>query len=405
MSGDAAPTPRVRIVHCIGSLAVGGAERQLAELICRLPPDRFEQSLVLLKAEGAFLEQVRHANCDVVALRGRRPTRRGKLRTAYKLWIAIARIVRHLIRARPHIVHGQMRTANILVLVAGRVAGVRAIATSQLNLCRDPMARTRLQRIENRAHRAASGVFANSNAVVRDLVRHQGVDPARIRLIYNGVDVDRFAPRSREQQRAIRRAAGFGESERVLLCVANLHPYKGHADLIRAFALLDPAHGDLTLVLVGRDEGEEAPARVLARELGVERRIRFTGQVSAVEEFLAIAELVVHPSHEEGFANAILEAMSAGRPVIACDVGGNAEAIVDGETGVLVPPSQPGRLAAAMNELLGEPGRACAMGRAGRQRIEERFAIERMVDDFAEWYDDVVAQAGPPRRVGLPGRR
>ncbi|MGI9645333.1 MAG: glycosyltransferase family 4 protein [Ilumatobacteraceae bacterium] len=172
---------------------------------------------------------------------------------------------------------------------------------------------------------------------------------------------------SQREREARRRAAGFGPGERVIAAVANLHPYKGHDDLIRAFARLEPRSRGLRLMVVGRDAGSGPTASSLATRLGVRDAVRFTGQVDNVAELLSIAEFAVHPSHEEGFANAIVEAMSAGKTVAAYDVGGNGEAIVDGETGLLVPSGDTHGLAAAIDELLDDPQRTEAMGRAGRR--------------------------------------
>ena len=111
-------------------------------------------------------------------------------------------------------------------------------------------------------------------------------------------------------------------------------------------------------------------------------------------DLLRAADLFVHPSHQEGFSNAILEAMAAGLPVVACDVGGNPEAVVDGVTGRLVPPRDPTALANAMAEILADPGKGRSMGEAGRQRATEQFSLDRMVREIEEMYESLMLR-GP----------
>lgn len=389
-------TERIRIVHCIGTMGVGGAERQLVELITRLPRDRFDQSLVLLRDEGELSPAIEAVGCEVVGLVAPRPPSRLKGRSVIDMSRGMARFVGHLRRRRPHILHAQLDMANVAGVVAGRLAAVPVVATSRLSLCRDRDASTIRQRMTNRAGRSATQVFVNSQAVISDVVEYEGVDVDRLRLIHNGVDIDRFGVGCEELRDAHRRAAGFADHHRVIAAVANLHPYKGYDDLIRAFARLDPSSRDLQLMIVGREAGAGPPARRLAAELGVLDSVRFMGQVIDVENLLSFAELVVHPSHEEGFSNAVIEAMSAGKAVVACDVGGNGEAIVDGETGLLVPARDPAAMATAIERLLTDRKRSSAMGRAGRARVEANFGVDRMIDEFVAWYDDLVANAGHP---------
>jgi glycosyltransferase involved in cell wall biosynthesis len=132
----------------------------------------------------------------------------------------------------------------------------------------------------------------------------------------------------------------------------------------------------------------------LARNLGILERFRFPGIRSDIPDFLRAADLFVHPSHQEGFSNAILEAMAAGLPVVACDVGGNPEAVVDGVTGRLVPLGNPTALAVAMAEILADPGKGRSMGEAGRRRATEQFSLGRMVREIEEMYESLLLQ-GP----------
>ena len=391
------------VVHLIGTLSIGGAERQILELIRELRVDRFEQHLALFHREGAFLGELGATECDVFEVLPRRERSRWRIRRLPTLVAGGIRFVAFLRRVRPDVLHSQLPAANILAAVAGRLARVDVIVNSQLNLCRDRDGRTVAQKLENRALRGATAIHANSHAVAADLIEHQGVDPSLVQVIHNGVDTDRFVPPGEGERAAARAAMGCDAQDRLILCVANLFPFKGHLDLVRAFARLEPATREVRLTLVGRDEGVAVDIARLAHTLGVDQRVHVVGPTAEVERWYAAADVLAHPSHEEGFSNTILEAMSSGLPVVACPVGGNPEAVVDGVTGFLVPPQDPARMAEALAGLLDDPATATAMGRRGRSRVTEHFGREQMGTRFAAWYGELVAAArARPRRSGRP---
>lgn len=394
---DAATDGRIRLVHCIGSMAVGGAERQLADLIARLPPDRFDQRLVLFSREGPLLDQVEAAGCEIVGLRP--PGSRRRLPRPLRLGAprAFRRYVSYLRAVRPHVVHAQLDLANVLSVAAGRTAGVPAIATSELSIGRELGESTVRRTLTGRADRSADRVFVNSQAVMDDVVERTGIDVGRLQLVHNGVDLDRFRPIDASERGPARAVEGLADDDVAVVYVANEHPYKGHADLIRAIAQLaahDP-NRRMTLMLVGR-EHPERPARRLAAELGIADRVHFAGERHDVERLLPLADLVVHASHTEGFSNAVLEAMACGRAVVAYDVGGNREAIVDGATGVLVPARDVGALATAIGSVADDPDRLAELGRAARERVAGHFSVERMVDRFAAAYEELAGRTRSP---------
>ena len=152
-------------------------------------------------------------------------------------------------------------------------------------------------------------------------------------------------------------------------------PYKGHVELVKAVSRTVPVFPGTLFLLVGRDEGTLETCRTLARENGVEGSIRFLGSRTDIPDLLRASDLFVHPSHEEGFSNAILEAMAAGKAVVATNVGGVPEAVLAGETGLLVPARDPESLAEGILALLQDPEKTRTRGEAGRQRVLERFSL------------------------------
>lgn len=172
-----------------------------------------------------------------------------------------------------------------------------------------------------------------------------------------------------------------------MVIVANLIPYKGHADLLDALKLSEKnLPRDWRLLCAGRDDGIEGSLRRKVREYGFEDNIRWLGSVADVPALLAAADIALLASHEEGFSNALIEYMAAGLPAIATDVGGNAEAVEHGETGLIVPAGNPQLLAEAISRLANNPDLRESMGRNGRARVQHRYALSTCVQNYVELY-------------------
>jgi glycosyltransferase involved in cell wall biosynthesis len=178
----------------------------------------------------------------------------------------------------------------------------------------------------------------------------------------------------------------------VIAVIANLVSYKGHRDLLDALALVkEPMPKEQMpkpwLVLaIGRDDGMGAELKRHAAARNLASNIRWLGERPAADQLLAAGDIFVLPSHQEGFSNALLEAMAANLAVIATAVGGNLDAIVDNESGILVPPRDPSALAAALARLASDPDIRRRYGDAARRRVEQRFALERCVDRYERLY-------------------
>jgi glycosyltransferase involved in cell wall biosynthesis len=243
---------------------------------------------------------------------------------------------------------------------------------------------------ERFANRWTDRVVANSEAVRQDAITTEHLPPAKVTVIYNGLDLAAYDGVPDATVRALREDLALGTGP-VVIVVANLIGYKGHEFFLQAWADVCRVHPDAVALLAG-DGPIRAEREADARRLGIEGRVRFLGVRRDVPALLAVADLLVHPSLEEGFCNALLEAMAAARPVVATDVGGNREAVVDGETGRLVPPADAGRLAAAILAVLAEPDRGAAWGRAGRRRIIDRFQRSRMLPEYEALYDELLAR-------------
>ena len=345
----------VPILYVVPTLDIGGTQRHLVELLGGLDRRAFAPALYCLRAEGRLIPEVRALGVEVI------DGHAGETLKGPELVRAVLGLRAVLRRRGVQIVHSYLFHANLLGTLAARLARVPVALVSKRSL--DVYGAT-----ERTVCRVANGladrVTANAEAVRRHVHRFEGCPLEKIAVLPNGVDSRRVTDESGRASRPLRDA---GESGPVVGTLGRLSTKKGQIDLIDAAAVVVSRVPEARFVLVGdgplRPELEQ---RVTA--LGLDKRVRFLGSVTEGARLLGQMDLFVLPSHMEGMPNALIEAMAAGRPTVATDAGGNAEVVADGETGLIVPPRNPARLADAILTLLKDPERAEAMGRAGRGR-------------------------------------
>lgn len=213
----------------------------------------------------------------------------------------------------------------------------------------------------------------------------------KARTIYNGVDLNRFAPR---------RAANAGTAELNILTVANLIREKGIDFLIRAFAQMRDETSRLTIV---GDGPQQANLKNLAASLGVADRVRFLGLRDDIELLLNEADIFVHPAiWQEAFGLTIAEAMACERPVIASSVGGIPELIADGDDGVLVPPRDASALSQALDDLVGDPKHRRRLARNARRRVRRDFSLDRCIKEHLDWSEELLRSRAHPELPIVP---
>lgn len=304
------------------------------------------------------------------------------LRFPLILW-SIGRLWLYLLRYRPAAVHFFLPASYCLGAPVALLAGARPLLMSRRSRNHYLDGRPFFRWLERLLHSRMMLLLGNSKRVIADLI-DEGAAPDRIRLIYNGVKLP--SSEGREQQRISTRAELGLDDEFIIVCVANLIPYKGHADLLDALAQRRDMLPPWRLLLVGRDDGIGAELRAQAQQAGIEKNVVLLGPRSDVAALLTASDLSVLASHEEGFSNAVLEAMAAGLPVVATDVGGNAEAVVNGETGFIVPSHDPDALGEALEKCVMSRELCRKLGLAGAERARTRFSLERCVAEYEELY-------------------
>ncbi|HEX6625134.1 MAG TPA: glycosyltransferase [Pyrinomonadaceae bacterium] len=302
------------------------------------------------------------------------------------------------------LVHAHDFYTNIFGMAGAALARVPVRIASR----RESAVRSARQRlVERAAYRLADAVVANCEEVRRQLVA-EGVAADKTVTIHNGLDLRRVELPADFDRRETLAALGLPAEEglRFVTILANLRiELKDHPTFLRAASRVRAAVPEARFVLAG--EGELAsPLRALAAELGVGDSALFIGRCRRVAELLAVSDVCVLSSKAEGFSNSILEYMAAGRPVVATDVGGAREAVVEGETGHLVASGDDEALAARISALLGEPERARAMGARGRAVVEEKFSSAAQLERTLNLYERLLTEAhrGAARLLESVGR-
>ncbi|NWB85479.1 glycosyltransferase [Pseudomonas gingeri] len=377
----------MKLLYVIGSMEIGGAEQHLLRISTALRERGFQPEVFTITTGGPLTHAFIEGGVPVhgVMLPGwiRRFLRderaiawAGLLYSAVALWWLCW-------RRRPQVVHFFLPAAYIVggVVLLFCPRARQMMSRRSLNLYQ---AKHRLyRRLEHWLHPRMDRVCGNSVAVIEDLLS-EGVTKDQARLIYNGVDLERFAqPRDRA---TVRNDLSIPDDALVFIMIANLIPYKGHADLIRAFAKIqDLIPQPWVCLCVGRDDGIGNTLRQQALSLGLGEKICFLGSRQDVPDLLNASDVGVLCSHEEGFSNAVLEGMAAKLPMVVSDVGGNAEAVVHGSTGWVVPPCASGELADALLAVARDPERR-RMGEAGHLRVETVFSMEACLQGYADIY-------------------
>lgn len=375
---------RDRILFVIGSLATGGSESQLAILAQALAGNGWRVDVFALQKAGAFVEPLEAAGVRVIDGGYRKPGNTS-LFSLTTLALAAPRLLFHILRFRPGVLHAFLPLTNFIGAVCGRIGLVPVVVTSKRGLGTHQDRHPWLGWLDRVANRLSTVVVANAEAVAADVAQRDGYDARQIIVIPNGLDFDRF-DRAGDDRQAARAELGLAGDDVALCVVANLIPYKGHADLVDALGLLAPDHPRLQLFAIGEDRGAGAGLARRAGDLGISDRIRFLGRRHDVPRLLSAMDVGVLPSHEEGLANALIEKLAAGLPIVATDVGGNREIIERLPDCRLVPPRDSAELARALAAAAEDV--EASRGRASRraESVRRRFSIAAMVAAYESLY-------------------
>ena len=355
----------LKILHVDPERNWGGGEAQVFGLLSYLAAQGHRNDL-LTHPEGRLFTEARRLTVGILPLVVRNDL---DLR-------AIPKLRRQIAAANYDVVHLHTKRAHAMSLWLPRGdRSPRYVVTRRMDYPEKKNWRTRCL-----YNRRVDGVVAISQTIVELLV-DAGVERRKIRLIHSGIDPSRFAAALLPQD--------FHNEVVTLGCLAVLEERKGIEFLLHAAARLQSQGARLNW-LIGGDGSQRGALESKTRALGLDDRVKFLGFVAKPEDFLARIDIFVMPSLFEGLGVAALEAMAAGKPVVATRVGGLAESVLDGQTGILVAPRDGSAIADAVARLVGDPPMAQRMGLQGRQRALEHFTLTQMAAQNEAYYYELL---------------
>jgi len=299
----------------------------------------------------------------------------------------VPRIAGFIKRRKVGIVHTHLFSANMWGRLAARLAGSPLVVVHEQSV--DPWKSGVHFRIDRFLLRWTDAVIPVSNAVKAYYQEKLRRDNGIFEVVYNGVNYARFASAVDTGEK--RKLLGIPRGHRVLGAIGRLVPQKGLDILLPAFSAVSRSFGETSCVVIGEGPLKEEMER-RAEGLGLSGKVFFVGPQLDIQAWLAEIDIVVTASRYEGLSLALSEAMAAGKPVIATDVGGNAQLVVDGETGFIVPPEDADALSSAITRLLGAPAMIASMGERGRQRARDGFTEDLMAKKVQAVYDRLLEE-------------
>jgi sugar transferase (PEP-CTERM/EpsH1 system associated) len=367
---------RLRVLHILNRLDVGGTEAGVLKVIDGLDAETFEHGLCATRGFNPDWAQ-RHNLRNEPFVAGRPDTR---------FQFLVLPLIRIMRTYRPHVVHSR-NWGSIEAILAGRLARVPVVIHSEhgyeLDMLRGLPIRRRLLR--NALYAIADAVFTVTDELRCYHAEQAWVSANRICVIRNGVDTKRFAPNP-ERGREIRQKLRL-PSERLLIgTVGRMVAIKDHMTLLRAAEMLLRRGVDLHLLLVGSGPQLAEHERYVEDSTQLRGHVSFAGTAENVPELLNAMDVFVLPSISEGMSNTLMEAMASGLPVLASRVGGNPEVLGEELSGCLFPPGDTAALADHVERLALASELRCALAAANRRRATERFSLDRMLADYGDLY-------------------
>lgn len=363
---------RPRVAFAIGGLGLGGSERQLMELVSAAHPDRIDASVLTFSTtcDPGYRRRLEELGVELIQLSpssGPRPVRPA---------VAVPRTYRALRRLRPDVVYPWLEEASATVTPAARALGI-PVVVARRSVCGSPAERWAFFRVPiRRAERRAALVTGNSEAVLEEAVA-RGVAPARLRLVRNGHPP--VAPLPPPDGPTV--ALGY---------VANYRPEKGHARLLAALELVRAQTPWRVDMVGGGPLREQVAAEAAARGIG--DRVSAGGAIDDVRGFWAEHDVALLLSDNEGSPNALIEAALVGRPLVGTDGGGTRE-IVSPEGGMLVPPEDPERIAAAIERLIDDRELRLRLGEGARRHALDLHDLEKSVQAHIDALNEALSAA------------
>ena len=360
-----------KVLHFIGSLEMGGTENMLLLYLKNTKNKNLEQSVCTLYSGGALEKEFEDVGVRVYCL---------GIKGKVSLPLAVAKFKKLVEKWHPDIIHSYLLQENLVARIVGKLTNTKVICGKRDS---DKHKSGWKVALDKSTMGMAALHVSNSKEGAKELEAY-GVPENRIMYIPNGKDLKKFdLPLGKTEAK---KRIGCTENDALLGCIARLYEFKGQEYLIRALPEILEKNPNIKLVLVGGGKMEKK-LKELAKSLGVEEKVLFLGERKDIPELLNSFDLFVFPSLREGMPGALMEAMASSLPVIATNIDGNTELVVDGENGLLVSPQRPKEISSKVILLLEDKKMAKRLGKNARDTIEGKFSIESMADQIDSLYE------------------
>lgn len=378
-----------RVLLLTTGVGIGGAETQVKLTARTLAARGWRVEIISLIAAPTAIPELDGTEIPIHSL---------ELQRRIPNPMGLIRLVRHIRRFRPHVLHCHMVHANLLGRVARLFSSVPVLVSTAHSVWEGPRWRDWAYQLTDRLSDVTSNV---SHAGLRRYVQEKLVPPNKAIWLPNGVDVTGFAP-GRFDRTTLRQRFGWQHGQFVWLAVGNLREPKDYPNLLDAFRSLALAGRRPRLVIAGSGPLERE-LRTQTEGMGIGHAVEFLGSRTDIPELLAAADGYVMSSSWEGTPMALLEAAASAVPIVATRVGGNPEAIEDGVSGLLVPAKDSSSLSQAMQDVMSMPAQLrLVMGNAARRRVETLYRLERVVDKWENIYEQLLQVSETDRRNPTP---
>lgn len=372
------------ILIVIGSLNRGGTERHVEQVFSIMNRQRYNIIIYTTSHKGVLAPTLEAQGVKVIEpLCARQLAKLGKLGRYLLYSLSSIKLFFLMLRLRPMIVHCFLPGAYLIGGICALITRCPKLVMSRRSLNYYQNKHHFLASIERWLHKKTDLIIGNSRVVNQQLLE-EGVKKEKLTLLYNGVNLKKFYNDGKRQ----------ANKPFTMIIVANLFAYKGHLDLLYALATIKTElPKDWALLCIGKDAGMAQKLYALTTKLNLMDHIQWLGERSDVKTLLSNADIGILCSHEEGFSNSVLESMAVGLPMVVTNVGGNAEAVLDGVNGLVVSPKNPDQLAQAILKLANDSALREKMVIAAKKRVNQYFSLERCVHQYEAQYKKLLNEA------------
>lgn len=366
------------IIDWLGKGYGGGTEKHLANVISRLDKSKFQCLVCAFDGhEGSIAEKIRNAGAEVIKL----PVGRFY---GIKAFVQLFKLIRVIRGKQIDIVQTFHFKSDTYGVIAAKLAGVPWIISSRRDT--GDLKKRRHITLNKMINPFIDQFIMVCDTVGKTHAQREAIPDRKMLTIYNGVDLKQFPFYKKDMVSKWKREVGIDDGKFVIGSVAYFRPEKAYHIFFKGIEKIISEIKNFRVLVLGDGPLKES-FEIYCRKKKFNDKVLFCGSVRDISKYISLMDVIcLVPNKNEGFSNAILEAMATGKPVIATDVGGNSEAIIDGKTGIIIPPDDSESLAKAILKLYSNPAMRINMGIQGRKRIEEEFTIEKMISKMEGIY-------------------